>query len=114
NLVVQDLELVAQDRDLHGIEPRGEAEADIIVLVAAMTVHADAAKLFRERCIIGEDRAAVAETSERLGREKARCRRKPESAEPPALVRGAKRLRGVVEHEQAFRFGYRQDAVEIR
>src|SRR5581483_3791764 len=44
NLVVKDLELFDQDRGLHGIEPRGEAEADIIVLVAAMTVHAYAAK----------------------------------------------------------------------
>ena len=47
DLVVEDLQLLEQDRGLHGVEPAGEAEADIVVFVGALAVHADAAQRVR-------------------------------------------------------------------
>ena len=67
----------------------------------------------REFGIVGEDRAAVAEAAERLGREEAGRGRKAEGAEPAALVARAESLRGVVEHEQALGLGDRADRVMV-
>ena len=64
--------------------------------------------------IVGEDRAAVAEASERLGREKAGRGGKADRAEATALVGGAKTLRGVVENEHPLGFGDRGDRIMIR
>ncbi len=71
DLVVEDLQLLDQDRGLHGVEPAGQAEPDVVVFVDALPVHADAAQRVGELVIVGEDRAAVAEAAERLGREEA-------------------------------------------
>ena len=67
----------------------------------------------RQFGIVGEDRAAVAEAAERLGREKAGRGGKAEGAEPTALVARAKTLCRVIEHEQAFGFGDRADGVMV-
>ena len=76
-------------------------------------MHADAAELFGELVIVGEDRAAVAEAAERLGRKETGRGRKAEGAELAALVGRAKSLRGVVQHEQAFGLGDVADRVVI-
>ena len=69
DLVLEYLELLDQDRRLHGVEPPGQPEADIVVFVRALPVDADAAQRFRELVIVGEDRPAIAEAAERLCRE---------------------------------------------
>ena len=38
DLVLENFELLDQDRRLHGIEPRGQAETDVVVFVAALAV----------------------------------------------------------------------------
>ena len=101
DLVVEDLQLLDQDRGLHGVEPAGQAEPDVVVFVDALPVHADAAQRRRELVVIGEDRAAVAEAAERLCREEAGRGGESEGAELAALVAGAETLSGVIEHEQA-------------
>ena len=63
--------------------------------------------------VVGQHRAAVAVAAERLGRKEARRRRRRERAELAALVGRAERLRGVVEHEQAFRLGDRQQRIVV-
>ena len=113
DLVVEDLQLLDQDRGLHGVEPAGQAEADVVVFVDALPVHADAAQRRRELVVIGEDRAAVAEAAERLCREEAGRGRQRQRAELAALVARAKPLCGVVEHEQAFSLGDLGDGVAI-
>ena len=70
DLVLEDLQLLDQDRRLHGVEPPGEPETDIVVFVGALAVDADAAQRLGKFGIVGEDRAAVAEAAERLGRER--------------------------------------------
>src|SRR5699024_7660698 len=72
------------------------------VFVGALAVDPDAAQRCREFGVIGKDRAAVAETAERLGREKAGRGDVAERAEPPALVARAKPLRRVIKDKQAF------------
>ena len=113
DLVLEDLQLLDQDRRLHGVEPPGQAEADIVVFVRALAVDANAAQRLGKLGIVGEDRAAVAEAAERLGREEAGRGGKAEGAEPAALVARAKTLRGVIEHEQALGFGDRADGVMV-
>ena len=104
DLVIEDFQLLDQDRGLHGVEPSGQAEADIVVFVRALAVDADAAQRRGKFGIVGEDRAAVAEAAERFGREKAGRGGMAVGAEPAALVARAKTLRGIIEHEQAFGF----------
>ena len=113
DLVLEDLQLLDQDRRLHGVEPPGQAEADIVVFVRTLPVHANAAQRLGKLVIVGEDRAAVAEAAERLCREKAGRGGKAEGAEPAALVARAKALRGVIEHEQAFGLRDRGDRVMV-
>ena len=76
-------------------------------------MHADAAQRLGKLGIVGEDRAAIAEAAERLGRKEAGRGRKPEGAELAALVARAKALRGVVEHEQAFGLGDGGDRIMV-
>src|SRR6185437_12070261 len=101
------------DRGLHGVEPPGQAEADIVVSVGALPVRADAFQGLRKLRVVGKDRAAVAEAAERLGREEAGCGGKAEGAEAPALVACAKTLRGVIQHEQTLGFGDRGDRIMV-
>src|SRR5207244_8891788 len=105
NLVLKYLQVLEQDRGVHGVESSGEAKADIVVFIGALAVHADAAQRVREFVVIGEDRPAVTEAAERFGGKEARRGRKPEGAELAALVAGAKALRRVVKHEQPFGLG---------
>ena len=74
-------------------------ETNVVVLVRALAVDADAAQLLRQFGIVGEDRSTVSEAAERLGRKETGRGRKTEGAETPALVARAKPLRGVIEHE---------------
>ena len=48
----------------------GQSEADIVVFVGALAVHADAAQRFGKLGIIGEDRAAIADSSRAAWRER--------------------------------------------
>ncbi len=113
DLVLEDFQFFDQDRGLHGIEPPGQPETNIVVFVRALAVDADAAQRFGKFGIVGEDRPAVAEAAERLGREKAGRGDEAEGAETAALVAGAKRLRGVIEHEQALGFRDRADGIMV-
>ena len=63
--------------------------------------------------VVGENRAAVAKAAERFCREKAGRGREAEAAETAALVACAERLRGIIEHEQAFGFRDRGDRIMI-
>ena len=113
DLVLEDFQLLDKDRRLHGVEPPGEPEPDIVVFVGSLAMHADAAQVFHKLRIVGQDRAAVAETAERFRREKTRRGRKPKGPEPAALVTCAKALRGVVEHEQARFLRNRADRIVV-
>ena len=70
DLVLEDFQFLEQDRRLHGVEPAGEPEPDIVVFVRTLAVNADAAQRCGQFGIVGENRAAVAEAAERFGREK--------------------------------------------
>src|SRR5207244_11027712 len=113
DLVVKNLQLLEQYRGLNGIEPCSEADADIVVFIGALPMHADAAQPLGERGIVGKDGAAVAIAAERLCGEEAGRGGAAEGAEAAALVAGAKALRGVIEHEQALGFGHRRYRVVI-
>src|SRR6201999_1561951 len=96
-----------------GIEPPGQPETDVVVFVRALAMDADAAQRFSQRRIVGEDRSAVAETTKRLGREEAGRGDQAKATEAAAFVACAERLRGVVEHEQAFGFRDRADGIMV-
>ena len=113
DLVLEDFQFLDQDRRLHGVEAAGQPEPHIVVFVRTLAVDADAAQRACEFGIVGEDRAAVAEAAERLGREEAGRGRKAERAETAALVARAKGLRRVVEHEQALGRRDRADRVMV-
>src|SRR5262245_45665678 len=76
-------------------------------------MHADAAQVFRKLRIVGQDRSAVAETTERFCREKAGRGREPKGTELAALVARAKALRGIIEYEQARFLRNRADRVVV-
>src|SRR6185312_2353715 len=80
DLLGEYLELLAQHRGLDGIEPRGQPDADIVVFVAALTVHPEAAQRVGDAIVVGQHRAAVAVAAERLGREEAGAGHLPECA----------------------------------
>ena len=86
DLVRKNLQLLAQDRGLDGIEPRGETDTHIVVFVAALAVHAQAAQRVGKSVVVGHHRAAVAVAAERLGREETGRRRVAEGAEPAVVV----------------------------
>jgi hypothetical protein len=100
DLVLKNLQLLDQDGRLHGIEPRGEPEANIVVFVRTLAVDPDAAQRCGKFRIVGEDRPAIAKTAERLCREKTGRGRKPEGADAPTPVARAKALRGVIENKE--------------
>ena len=113
DLVVEDLQLLDQDGRLHGVEPAGQAEADVVVLVRALPMHANAAQGVGEIGVIGEDGAAVAVAAERLRREEAGRGDDAEAAEPPAPVGGAEGLGRVVQNEQSLGLGHRPDRIVV-
>jgi hypothetical protein len=102
DLVIENLQLLDQDRGLHGVQSRGQAEADVVVFLGALPVNANAAQALCEIGVVGENRAAVAVAAERLCGKEAGRRGKTERAELAALVGGAERLCGVVQHKQVF------------
>ena len=71
DLVGEDLELGKQDRRLNRIETTVHPDPHIVVLVLALSVHAQRAEDRGQFGIIGEHRAAVAVAAKRLGREEA-------------------------------------------
>src|SRR5262249_4593190 len=90
-----------------------QAEADIVVFVRALSVHADALQSLGKSGVISEDRAAVAKAAERFCREEAGCGREAKRAEATALIARTKALRGVIEHEQSLGFGDRGDRIMV-
>src|SRR5467141_2840360 len=84
DFVLEDFQLLDQDRRLHGVEPPGEPETNIVVFVRTLAVNADAAQRLREFGIVGENRSAVAKAAQRLGGKKARRGDKAEGAETAA------------------------------
>jgi hypothetical protein len=113
DFVVEDFQFLDQDRRLHGVEPPGKAEADIVVFVRTLAVDANAAQRGGEFGVVGENRPAVAEAAERLGRKEAGRGGEAEGTEPATLVAGAEGLGGVVEHEQALGGRDRFDGVMV-
>src|SRR5439155_25984838 len=71
DLVLENLQLLDQDRRLPGAETPGQAKAHIVVFVGALAVNADAAQRLGKFVIIGKDGATIAEAAERLGGEEA-------------------------------------------
>ena len=63
--------------------------------------------------VVRDDRAAVAERAEVLGRIEAERRRGAERAGPPAAQRRAVRLRGVLEHDEPVLAGECGDRVHV-
>jgi len=84
--VLEDFSVSRSGPRLHGVEPPGQPETNIVVLVRALAVNADAAQRLREVGIVGENRSAVAKTAQRLGGKKARRGDKAEGAEAAAVV----------------------------
>ena len=101
DLVLENLQLLDQDRRLHRVEASCQTKAHIVVFVGALAVNANAAQRLGKLVIIGKDGATIAEAAERFCREEAGRGRKSQRADPAALVARAKTLRGVIEHEQA-------------
>src|ERR1700692_2492470 len=96
DLVLEDFQFLQQDRGLDGVEPTGKAETNIVVLVGALAVDADAAQRLREPGIVGENRPTIAKAAERLGRKKTGRGNEAEGAETAALVAGAGCPRGIL------------------
>src|SRR5436305_5778300 len=107
DLVLKNFHFLDQDCSLHGVEPSRESEADIVVLVRALAVDANAAQCVRQLGIVGEYGTAVTVAAERLGRKKAGCGGEAERAETTTLVARAEALCGVIQNEQALGFGDR-------
>ncbi len=96
-LVVEDLELLDQHRGLHRVHAAVEADADIVVLVAALAMHAQ--------------RAPVAVAPQRLGREERRRREVAERTHATIVELAAEALRGIREDPQAVTSG---DLLDLR
>src|SRR5207237_1067184 len=101
------------DRRLHGIEPSGQTETNIVIFVQALAMDANAAQPLGKFGVVGENGATIAKTSERLGRKKAGRSGKPKRTEAPSLVARPERLRSVVENEHALGPGDRANRVVI-
>src|SRR5882757_10420671 len=65
NLVIEDLQLFDQHRRLNGVETAGHPKPDVVILVSALAVDANAAQRVGEIIIIGENRPAVAVAAQR-------------------------------------------------
>src|SRR5712692_1475405 len=113
DLVFEDFQFLDQNRCLHGIEPPGQPETDIVVFVETLAVDADAAQRLGEFGIVGENRSAVAKAAKRFCREKTGRGGKAKAAETAALVAGAKCLCRVIEHEHALCLGDRRDCIMV-
>src|SRR5665647_2977782 len=68
NFVGKYFQLLDQDRGLHGVEPRCQANPNIVVFIAAVTVHAQAAHHVGQFCVVCHHRATVAIAAERFCR----------------------------------------------
>ena len=101
DLVLENLQLLDQDRRLHGVEASCQTKAHIVVFVGALAVNANAAQRLGKLVIIGKDGATIAEAAERFCREEAGRGRKSQRTDPAALVARTKTLGCVIEHEQA-------------
>ena len=100
--VRKDFQLLDQNRRLNGIETRSQADADIVVFIAALPVHSQASECVCNSVVIGHHRAAVAITTERLGGEETGRRGVTKSAQSTVVVGRTKALSSIIENEQPF------------
>src|SRR5581483_1124171 len=113
DLVGKYLQLLDQDGSLESVESSGDADPYIIVFIGTLPMDAQASDDVGKMVVVGQDGAAVAEATERLGGKEARCGGAGQRSEAAAFVGSAEALRGIVEHEQLFRSGDRRDGVVI-
>ena len=102
--VRKNFQLLDQNCRLNGIETRSEADADIVIFIAAVPMHAQASERVCHSVVIGHHRTAVAITTERLGGEETGRRGVTKSAQSTVVVGRTKALSGIIENEQAFGF----------
>ena len=105
DLIRENLELLDQHRRLNGVKARGQAEADIVVAIAAHAMNAHTAHQVGEIIVIGERRAAVAITAERLGRKEAGRGDGAEGADAAIIIGRAEALRRVVDDKKVMCLG---------
>src|SRR5262249_18535148 len=98
----ENLEFFTQNRRLDRVETRGQSNPHIVILIAAVAVHAQAPEGIRKLAVVGDHRAAVAVTTERLGRKKAGRRSLAESSKSAVVVDCAKTLRSVIKYQEIF------------
>ena len=109
---VQELELDAKDRALDAVHAAVPAHHRVVVFagLAVVPEHADLRGQFR---VIGGDRAGLAEGAEVLAGIEAEAAGHTEGAGFAALVEGAVRLAGILDHRQAVPPGDLQDRVHV-
>ena len=103
DLVFKDGKLLQEDRRLQRIEPRVQADADVVVFLRALSVAAQRTDEGCERIIIGEDRAAVPVAAKRFSGKETRRRERTERARAPPFVGRAAGLRGIADERQPVR-----------
>ncbi len=97
DLPVKALEFRKHDCALDRIHPPADSDPSVVI-AAGLAVHPDFAEGRGQRLIVGEHRAAVSVTAERLGREEAGAADRREVAALAALIIGAEALRGILDH----------------
>src|SRR5690606_27048841 len=104
NLPIEAVEFREHDRALMRVHATADADAAMDIALA-LAVNADFTASLCERVVAGEDRAAVAVTAERLGRQEARACDRGEVAALLTVVVGAEALRRVFDYRDVARDG---------
>src|SRR5262249_45895113 len=102
DFVWEDFQLFDQDRRLDRIEPRRKADADVVIFVAPLPVHAQAAEGVGKALVVCHHGTAVAIAAERFGGKKTGGRRLAERAQAAVVAGCAKTLSCIVEDQKVF------------
>src|SRR5262245_5691320 len=113
NLIGKQAELFDQDRGLDRVEPAVEPHMLGVGPAWTLAVIAQRKEPRRLVVVVGEDRAAIAVTAERLGRIEAGRGIRRERADFPPVEARAETLGGVRDHEKFVLFGDRADGFVI-
>src|SRR5262249_44547256 len=109
----KNLQLLEQNSRLDGVETRSKADANIVVFIAAVSMHAQTSERVCHPIVVGHASTAGAITTERLcGKETGRGG-VTKGAQPTVVVRRAKALRGIIENQQAFGLGRNRNGTVV-
>ena len=114
DLIREYLQLLDQDRSLHGVKTAIHADANIVVFIAALAMDTEGPHDGGQFIIIGENRPPIAIATKRLGREKAGGGRRAYGAKLAATIACAEALCRITQNPQILTCANRFNLVVIR